>query len=1144
MIGDHTASANNIPERARDSALVAALNGKLATLQPVAFDYWAQFNALRVRVAGDVTEISRLFPQFTPHDENLHLSRLFGIADKLIGQERYARMNAAELFLLACGLYAHDWGMAVGPDELAFLQAGAVAVPAATAFTPLDDEPTRLRQFVDKLGLRRDSQPPRLNQAQLGAYVRRTHAWRSGVRARAFFHAVGSSVPQALELICQGHWLDFSELDDEMRFSGQFSVLGHTVNLRAVSLYVRLVDLFDIADDRTPYAVWRFVSPDDPTSRMEWSKHRALSPVTFPAHGDGRSIRFDGRTTDPEVWAELKDLGRYCEEQIAGTMDLLARHPDPRHQLDLRKIDWRIVAEGFNPVNIRFEFHRSRMFDILANEIYQGDSHVFLRELLQNSIDAVAMRRALVQQRAAAAGSGRDVGLGFDDAIYFRVEHGTNGDAVIRCTDAGVGMDEYIVRNYLPVAGVSYYRSDDFKNLQLKLDPISTFGIGILSCFMVASRVDIATCRDPLMAGATAPIRLEIPAVDRQFRVYAGEAAAPVGTTVTVHVQGLKLKGDLATDKPAAAASRLKVTEYLTTIAGFVEFPIIVDEDGKRTIILHPDRDQSCAVPFSQSGSAVAVRQLSRTYPWAVPFAPQDAALAAHRLKARSFNLAEIVGGGVEGWLSYVETTDEVTSIARSYDEPGSDFDALEISPPKGKPTKLRIHRFYGRRDSTGLSPSSRRTPNVAVFRKGILVADAKLTRQESRFLMMGITWPQPALAVNFTTNTQGRLEVARRTLLGFNSWDETCWLAGRQELQRADIARCLELPPVQRWAALSKLSVMFHLSEHDLAAAIPLSHWPVPALTTKGEITFIERPFAPGDQVFEVPMRAENSIGEALGKESVLHDPKKTQGYYSGWTGRDSVALELRATSRDLLELWGHFTRWRFGKILSPTGVRFLSNAYPGLSPLEQKEYLCVAEAEFDESTVWERAMRDPLALSPAERAFVHNRWWPRDTEILGEAAPFAPPFDNFFQGRGCVNLKHPVGKALFRCISALRYHQERGGADAGTLGKLEDRLRQALAYPSECPKLWDDFVASKLLPGFEPPPALKNEDFIPSPENGDMMSAALSPGSFKDGHKLLPVVPGFYRPFGHPLASTELEPTPKEIVKLVKSLTRKTYD
>jgi len=42
---------------------------------------------------------------------------------------------------------------------------------------------------------------------------------------------------------------------------------------------------------------------------------------------------------------------------------------------------------------------------------------------------------------------------------------------VVRCRDYGIGMDEYIIRNYLSIAGTSYYQSSDFKNQGLKMDP-------------------------------------------------------------------------------------------------------------------------------------------------------------------------------------------------------------------------------------------------------------------------------------------------------------------------------------------------------------------------------------------------------------------------------------------------------------------------------------------------------------------------------------------------------------------------------------------------------------------------------------------------------------------------------------------------
>ena len=59
----------------------------------------------------------RVFPEYTPHDSTRHLDQLSPLADRILGTDVFARLNGAELSLLVFALYAHDWGMAVGPDE-------------------------------------------------------------------------------------------------------------------------------------------------------------------------------------------------------------------------------------------------------------------------------------------------------------------------------------------------------------------------------------------------------------------------------------------------------------------------------------------------------------------------------------------------------------------------------------------------------------------------------------------------------------------------------------------------------------------------------------------------------------------------------------------------------------------------------------------------------------------------------------------------------------------------------------------------------------------------------------------------------------------------------------------------------------------
>ena len=54
-------------------------------------------------------------------------------------------------------------------------------------------------------------------------------------------------------------------------------------------------------------------------------------------------------------------------------------------------------------------------------------------------------------------------------------------------------MTKHIVETYLMHIGRSYYTSNEFRNRDLGLYPISQFGLGIMSCFMVTNKIKIDT---------------------------------------------------------------------------------------------------------------------------------------------------------------------------------------------------------------------------------------------------------------------------------------------------------------------------------------------------------------------------------------------------------------------------------------------------------------------------------------------------------------------------------------------------------------------------------------------------------------------------------------------------------------------------
>ena len=112
--------------------------------------------------------------------------------------------------------------------------------------------------------------------------------------------------------------------------------------------------------------------------------------------------------------------------------------------------------------------------DLLSHHLY-ATPRVYVRELLQNAVDAITARRL---------GDARAPG-----EIWFEPAEQT-GDGTMRVHDTGVGLTEAQVHELLATIGRSSKRDDlGFARHEF----LGQFGIGLLSCFMVADAIRVVT---------------------------------------------------------------------------------------------------------------------------------------------------------------------------------------------------------------------------------------------------------------------------------------------------------------------------------------------------------------------------------------------------------------------------------------------------------------------------------------------------------------------------------------------------------------------------------------------------------------------------------------------------------------------------
>ncbi|MFC9660251.1 metallophosphoesterase [Nocardia sp. NPDC127606] len=236
-----------------------------------------------------------------------------------------------------------------------------------------------------------------------------------------------------------------------------------------------------------------------------------LSVHETPNGGD--VLVFDLATTDRRTFhlasEALHSVRRYFTE-----LDDLWRkwqliHPLLRFELDTP--NW--VDRSVNHHEIRVD--PRPVTEILMGRALYGDrQHVWLRELIQNAVDATAMR----------AKSGED---DYTPAVH--VERRNERVVVIR--DNGIGMTYQQVVNQLSVLGRSGWRSS--AEVQQPADIpafFGRFGIGFASVFSAAAEVDVRT-----RTSGSRPVdgvQVQFTAPDRPF--YTDFTTCDIGTEITV----------------------------------------------------------------------------------------------------------------------------------------------------------------------------------------------------------------------------------------------------------------------------------------------------------------------------------------------------------------------------------------------------------------------------------------------------------------------------------------------------------------------------------------------------------------------------------------------------------------------------------
>ena len=262
--------------------------------------------------------------------------------------------------------------------------------------------------------------------------------------------------------------------------------------------------------------------------------------------------------------AEVHRALKHYESDLQRLLSALNRIVRPRFLFTA--VVFEIEPHGYRPIDFKFSVDTSAALQLFMGNTLYKDRRVFLRELVQNAVDACNLRKLKEDNYTPA------IAVAFNSDI-----------SRITISDNGIGMSRQWIEKYFLNIGLSFYQSAEIARINrdqnLAFSFISRFGIGFLSSFLVAEKITVKTKK----AGSDGLI-ITISRIDDYFDVREAQEDFPVGTEVTVHLKNSQI----------SYCRSMEYLGYLKTNVRFLPMAVtFVDEKANRSILGQEPMDYS-----------------------------------------------------------------------------------------------------------------------------------------------------------------------------------------------------------------------------------------------------------------------------------------------------------------------------------------------------------------------------------------------------------------------------------------------------------------------------------------------------------------------------------------------------------------------
>lgn len=426
--------------------------------------------------------INLTFPMYTMHDW-IHIKNVLDIMCKLLGNKlnNITCDEAAVLLIAGC---CHDVGMSYDKKEKDEL------IEDSALIEEYLNKHAGYYNRVYKDGFKELKTLNDIPKDIMNDFMRSIHHKRSNELIRKFFYKESFSDNllfktrvgvENIASVCQSHCESFKYIQNNL-------VSNDRIDLKLCAVLLRLSDILDFDTSRAPKTLYDFFdlenveSKEGRISKKEWEKHSSSMGFDFPKKREPYyNVEYNACCESIQIEQAIRSYIDWVKTELCGCSQIIKICNDRWRNFILpMDVDINIVAQNYLSGEFHFTFDQEKILELFAGENLYDDSYVFVRELLQNAIDAVLTRKQI----------DKNLPPNWKPEIKIRCWRDNEGYDWFRIEDNGTGMNREIIMNHLLKVGNSYYNSANFKKeiiasgSDAEYSPISKFGIGLLSCFL------------------------------------------------------------------------------------------------------------------------------------------------------------------------------------------------------------------------------------------------------------------------------------------------------------------------------------------------------------------------------------------------------------------------------------------------------------------------------------------------------------------------------------------------------------------------------------------------------------------------------------------------------------------------------------